>query len=87
MKDLEQQLSEYKTMVAELTIDNRALKNFIEKKPSAKPNHEPLLKMSAAALGYPSLTYIYAPFLIRKSIIISVAFFESIFEVSKLNSG
>jgi len=32
MKDLEQQLSEYKTMVAELTRDNRALKNFIEKK-------------------------------------------------------
>ena len=32
MKDLEQQLSEYKTMVAELTRDNRALKNLIEKK-------------------------------------------------------
>jgi len=32
MKDLEQQLSEYKTMVAELTRDNQALKNLIEKK-------------------------------------------------------
>jgi putative transposase len=32
MKDLDQQLSEYKTMVAELTRDNRALKNLIEKK-------------------------------------------------------
>jgi len=32
MKDLEQQLSEYKTMVAELSRDNRALKNLIEKK-------------------------------------------------------
>jgi hypothetical protein len=31
MKDLEQQLSEYKTMVAELSRDNRALKNLIEK--------------------------------------------------------
>ncbi len=32
VKELEQQLSEYKTMVAELTHDNRALKNLIEKK-------------------------------------------------------
>jgi putative transposase len=32
MKDLEQQLSEYKTMVAELSRDNRALKYLIEKK-------------------------------------------------------
>ena len=32
VKELEQQLSEYKTMVAELTRDNRALKNLIEKK-------------------------------------------------------
>lgn len=32
MKDLEQQLSEYKTMVAKLTRDNRELKNLIEKK-------------------------------------------------------
>ena len=31
-QELEQQLSEYKTMVAELTHDNRALKNLIEKK-------------------------------------------------------
>ena len=31
VKELEQ-LSEYKTMVAELTNDNRALKNLIEKK-------------------------------------------------------
>ena len=30
--ELEQQLSEYKTMVAELSHDNRALKNLIEKK-------------------------------------------------------
>jgi putative transposase len=29
VKELEQQLSEYKTMVAELTHDNRALKNLI----------------------------------------------------------
>ncbi len=35
MKDLEQQLSEYKTMVAELTKDNRALKNLIEKSSNA----------------------------------------------------
>ena len=32
VKELEQQLSEYKTMVTELTHDNRALKNLIEKK-------------------------------------------------------
>ena len=32
IKDLEQQLSEYKTMVAELTGNNRALKNLIKKK-------------------------------------------------------
>jgi hypothetical protein len=32
VKELERQLSEYKTMVAELTHDNRALKNLIEKK-------------------------------------------------------
>jgi len=32
VKELEQQLSEYKTMVAELSHDNRALKNLIEKK-------------------------------------------------------
>ena len=32
VKELEQQLSEYKTMVAELSLDNRALKNLIEKK-------------------------------------------------------
>ena len=32
VKEFEQQLSEYKTMVAELSHDNRALKNLIEKK-------------------------------------------------------
>ena len=32
VKELEQQLSEYKTMVAELSHDNRVLKNLIEKK-------------------------------------------------------
>ena len=32
VKELEQQLLDYKTMVAELTRDNRALKNLIEKK-------------------------------------------------------
>ena len=32
VKELEQQLSDYKTMVAELTRENRALKNLIEKK-------------------------------------------------------
>jgi len=32
VKELEQQLSEYKKMVAELSHDNRALKNLIEKK-------------------------------------------------------
>jgi len=31
-KSLSRKLSEYKTMVAELTHDNRALKNLIEKK-------------------------------------------------------
>jgi len=31
MKDLGQQLSDYKTMVAVLTRDNRALKSLIEK--------------------------------------------------------
>ena len=35
VKELEQQLSDYKTMVAELTRDNRALKNLIEKSSSA----------------------------------------------------
>ncbi len=32
VKELERQLSDYKTMVAGLTRDNRALKNLIEKK-------------------------------------------------------
>jgi putative transposase len=32
VKELEQQLSDYKTMVAELTRNNRVLKNLIEKK-------------------------------------------------------
>lgn len=32
VKELEQQLSEYKTMVADLSHDNRALKSLIEKK-------------------------------------------------------
>ena len=35
VKELEQQLSEYKKMVAELTHDNRALKNLIKKSFSA----------------------------------------------------
>ncbi len=35
VKKLEQQLSDYKTMVAELTRDNRALMNLIEKSFSA----------------------------------------------------
>ena len=35
VQELEQQLSDYKTMVAELTRDNRALKNLIEKSSSA----------------------------------------------------
>lgn len=35
VKELEQQLCDYKTMVAELTRDNRALKNLIEKSSSA----------------------------------------------------
>jgi putative transposase len=34
MKDLEPQLSEYKTIVAELTSDNRALKNLVKKNSS-----------------------------------------------------
>ena len=40
VKELEQQLSEYKTMVAELTHDNRALKNLIEKKIYRQPVKE-----------------------------------------------
>lgn len=32
MKTLEAELSEYKKMVAELSLENRAMKNFIEKK-------------------------------------------------------
>ena len=40
VKELEQQLSEYKTMVAELTHDNRALKNLIEKKLERQPVKE-----------------------------------------------
>lgn len=32
MKTLESELSEYKKMIAELTLENRAMKNFIEKK-------------------------------------------------------
>jgi putative transposase len=32
MKTLESELSEYKKMVAELSLENRAMKNFIEKK-------------------------------------------------------
>ncbi len=35
VKELEQQLSDYKTMVAEFTRDNRALKNLIKKSSSA----------------------------------------------------
>ena len=35
IKELELQLSDYKTMVAELTRDNRALKNLIKKTSSA----------------------------------------------------
>ena len=35
VKDLEHQLFEYKTMVAELTHENRALKNLIEQNSSA----------------------------------------------------
>ena len=34
IKDLEQQLSEYKAMVAELIRDNQAMKNLIERKSS-----------------------------------------------------
>jgi len=32
MKDMEAQLAEYKKIVAELTFENRAIKNVIEKK-------------------------------------------------------
>ncbi|MCR6722090.1 MAG: transposase [Chitinophagaceae bacterium] len=32
MKDMETELSQYKKIVAELTFENRAMKNFIEKK-------------------------------------------------------
>lgn len=32
MKAMEAELSEYKKMVAELSLENRAMKNFIEKK-------------------------------------------------------
>ena len=32
MKSLEAELSEYKKMVAELSLENRAMKSFIEKK-------------------------------------------------------
>ncbi len=32
LKDLETELSQYKKIVAELTFENRAMKNFIEKK-------------------------------------------------------
>lgn len=32
MKQLESELSEYKKIVAELSLENRAMKNFIEKK-------------------------------------------------------
>lgn len=32
MKALESEISEYKKMVAELSLENRAMKNFIEKK-------------------------------------------------------
>jgi putative transposase len=32
MKQMEQELSEYKKMVAELSLKNRAMKNLIEKK-------------------------------------------------------
>ena len=32
MKAMESELSEYKKMVAELSLENRAMKNFIEKK-------------------------------------------------------
>jgi putative transposase len=34
VQELEQQLSDYKTMVAKLTRDDRTLKNFIEKSSS-----------------------------------------------------
>ena len=32
LKSLESELSEYKKMVAELSLENRAMKSFIEKK-------------------------------------------------------
>ena len=32
LKDMEAELSQYKKIVAELTFENRAMKNFIEKK-------------------------------------------------------
>ena len=32
MKQMERELSEYKKMVAELSLENRAMKNLIEKK-------------------------------------------------------
>lgn len=32
LKSLESQLTEYKKIVAELSLENRAMKNFIEKK-------------------------------------------------------
>jgi len=32
MKDMESELSQYKKIVAELTFENRAMRNFIEKK-------------------------------------------------------
>lgn len=32
LKDMETELSQYKKIVAELTFENRAMKNFIEKK-------------------------------------------------------
>jgi putative transposase len=32
MKDMSEELSQYKKIVAELTFENRAMKNFIEKK-------------------------------------------------------
>lgn len=40
VKELEQQLSEYKTMVAKLTHNSRALKNLIEKKLYRQPVKE-----------------------------------------------
>jgi putative transposase len=40
VKELEQQLSEYKTMVTELTHDNRAPKNLIKKELKCLPAKE-----------------------------------------------